>query len=202
MFKASSRLAVTAKFGLQSFANNVPVSQVMLAKSLGSFSIRSLSSSTIDDKKDEPTEKNNDIPAGEVGTSGSEQDATDARLKSILENIRTQLAKRSQRSGEGRMAIAFTCNYDGECSQPDEDSRRVVKLISKHSYEKGVVLVKCPCENLHLIADNLGWFGEERNIEEILQSRGEQVQHLQAEDLLDIDHHSVQGGSSSGGVLG
>ena len=39
------------------------------------------------------------------------------------------------------------------------------------SYQKGVVLVKCDgCTNLHLIADNMGWFEDDRwNIAEFLQ---------------------------------
>jgi len=65
------------------------------------------------------------------------------------------------------MAAMFTC---GACNV------RVMKAFSRHSYEKGVVIVECPgCHNLHVLADNLGWFGEERNVEEILKAKGEEV---------------------------
>jgi hypothetical protein len=46
---------------------------------------------------------------------------------------------------------------------------RTSKSFSKRSYLEGVVIVVCPeCKTKHLIADNLGWFGKEKNIEEIL----------------------------------
>lgn len=39
---------------------------------------------------------------------------------------------------------------------------RSVKAMSRHSYEKAVVIVSCPgCKNNHLIADHLGWFDDE-----------------------------------------
>ena len=48
-------------------------------------------------------------------------------------------------------------------------------------------MVKCPCEKLHLIADNKGWFGDENsNIETILAERGESVTKLVSEGELEI----------------
>ena len=46
--------------------------------------------------------------------------------------------------------MAFTC-----CKCETKQAR----TFSKESYNKGVVLLRCGgCDNLHLIADNLGWF--------------------------------------------
>nr|XP_037291856.1 uncharacterized protein LOC119187860 [Rhipicephalus microplus] len=83
---------------------------------------------------------------------------------------------------QGRMLLSFLCKL---CST------RATKLISKVSYEKGVVVIKCHgCSKHHLIADNLGWFPEpdgKRNIEEILASKGEAVRKaLLKDEILEV----------------
>ncbi len=51
-----------------------------------------------------------------------------------------------------RLAITFTCKV---CSE------RLTRTFLKESYEKTVVIIKCPgCSNHHIIADNLGWFSD------------------------------------------
>ncbi len=49
-----------------------------------------------------------------------------------------------------RMGIQFRCKVCDHTLQ---------KTFTRQSYENGVVIIRCDsCSNLHLIADNLGWF--------------------------------------------
>lgn len=64
--------------------------------------------------------------------------------------------------------MAFTCS---KCET------KQARTFSKESYEKGVVLIRCEgCESHHLIADNLGWFRDEKvNIQKIMEEKGEKI---------------------------
>lgn len=78
-------------------------------------------------------------------------------------------------SSAARLHMVFTC---AKCET------RAVKLFSKNAYQNGVVIVTCPgCDARHLIADNLGWFGDEKNIEEVLARKGESVTHITDGDI-------------------
>ncbi|XP_074298488.1 uncharacterized protein LOC141629371 [Silene latifolia] len=62
------------------------------------------------------------------------------------------------------LAMVFTCKV---CET------RSVKTCCRESYENGVVVVRCGgCNNLHLMADRLGWFGEPGSVEDLLNTVG------------------------------
>ncbi|KAM0913123.1 hypothetical protein ACQ4PT_012348 [Festuca glaucescens] len=65
------------------------------------------------------------------------------------------------------LAMIFTCKlYD----------TRSMKMASRESYENGVVVARCGgCNNLHLMADRFGWFGQPGSIEDFLAEKGEEV---------------------------
>jgi len=80
-----------------------------------------------------------------------------------------------------KMVLGFTCSYEDSPHSADAPERTHRRVISKKSYETGVVLVRCDCcEKLHLIADNLGWFDDDAvNVETIMADRGEEVRYME-----------------------
>jgi len=103
---------------------------------------------------------------------GSESSTHHARFSDL---INPEGADTKGFPSEGIMYGVFTC---GRCNT------RNVRKWSRTSYEKGVVIAKCGgCEGQHLIADNYGWCGDEKNIEELLQKRGQLFKKLQTDVL-------------------
>ncbi|KAG2486644.1 hypothetical protein HYH03_014700 [Edaphochlamys debaryana] len=93
-----------------------------------------------------------------------------------------------------RLLMTFTCS---KCDT------RSTKGFSKQSYTQGVVLVRCPgCKKLHLIADHLGWFGEEPfMVHQHLQQTGGNVVVVTAEEGRSAaPQEAGAGGEGSGGA--
>jgi len=89
------------------------------------------------------------------------------------------------RSPGKKLTLQFTCDFRG-CELPPDANRTEKKIISENSYENGVVLARCKCQKFHLIADNLGWFGESAwNVENILAEKMMDGQTDQ--DLIDVE---------------
>ena len=85
-----------------------------------------------------PSLRTNYLPSRRFCESSNADSVTKSRLGSL----------------KGRLQLLYTCNV---CTT------RSTKQFSKQAYESGVVIVRCPsCKSLHLIADNLGWFGDQR----------------------------------------
>ena len=119
-------------------------------------------------------------------SSSSSSSSVDDSLRAALSRVADAVKERDTRaqvldedipgvrSAGPKMVLRFTCTHE----RPDApEERTTTKLISKGSYESGIVVVRCDCcDKQHLIADNLGWFGERTNIEATLAARGEQVQ--------------------------
>ncbi|KAF7726605.1 hypothetical protein EC973_008569 [Apophysomyces ossiformis] len=74
-----------------------------------------------------------------------------------------------------QLLIGFTCKVCQERSH---------HVMSKLAYTKGVVLIQCAgCQNRHLIADNLGWFRDEKTtVEDLVREKGEAIRKVVVDD--------------------
>ncbi|KAL5069463.1 hypothetical protein RYX36_020350 [Vicia faba] len=113
---------------------------------------------------------------------------------SITENSAIKFSANSNLKTSSRhdLAMIFTCKV---CET------RSIKTVCRESYEKGVVVARCGgCNNLHLIADHLGWFGEPGSIEDFLATRGEEVRRGSV-DTLNLTLEGIAGTQSLKGKI-
>lgn len=73
-----------------------------------------------------------------------------------------------------KLHVAFTCT---KCNT------RSTRSMSRQAYTEGVVLIRCGgCEKLHLFADHLGWFGDDKSdIVSIMAEKGIKVNTIRAD---------------------
>ena len=70
--------------------------------------------------------------------------------------------------------------------------------FSKLAYERGVVIARCSnCDVQHLISDQLGWFGEKGNIEDILREKGQDIRRSQVDGVLALSPEDIDAWSQS-----
>lgn len=89
-------------------------------------------------------------------------------------------------TGGRKLAVIFTCTV---CET------RSVKQFTEQAYHHGVVLARCPgCQNLHLIADRLGYFDERpMDLETIAAQTGQTVRTIQDQGVTEIDLEALIG---------
>ena len=145
-----------------------------------------------------------DSKSNDTKDNASDVEATGTSIMNNIEENQAQTVGESFTDIPGTtntkgktLAIIYTCKV---CNT------RSAKKFTEHAYKHGVVLVRCPgCQNLHLIADRLGWFegqgeGEEANdgsggwdVEKALSKAGENVKAVNGEDVLELTVDDVLG---------
>lgn len=93
------------------------------------------------------------------------------------------------RTGGRKLAIVFTCNV---CET------RSAKQFTEQAYLHGVVLVRCPgCQNLHLIADRLGWFddtdGTQFDLDKLAEMTGQPIKRIGSDNVWEVTLEDLVG---------
>lgn len=140
--------------------------------------IRSFATSTTDNDK-------NDEPEATVEVSSEDLElALGAVDDDAATTTETQIP--GAQHGGKKLAIVFTCTV---CDT------RSAKQFTEQAYQNGVVMVRCPgCENLHLIADRLGFFEDESwDIETAMKGRENEVMTVTNDNVMEITLKDIMG---------
>ena len=91
--------------------------------------------------------------------------------------------------GGRKLAIVFTCAV---CET------RSAKKFTENAYLHGVVMVRCPgCQNLHLIADRLGWFDDtdshQFDLETLERMTGQKVKRVGDDSVWEVSLEDLLG---------
>ena len=99
---------------------------------------------------------NNSLPDVQDGVLAGDWEYVAAEAVLEVRTPETGLHIPGSEHGGRKLAIVYTCNV---CQT------RAAKQFSERAYRHGVVIVQCPgCQRRHLIADRLGYFGDEQDI--------------------------------------
>jgi hypothetical protein len=141
--------------------------------------------------------KDKDTPeSASTSTNNEVEESTDSTLPAASESNDTEKPFEipGAQKGGRKLAIVFTCTV---CDT------RSAKQFTEQAYTNGVVLVRCPgCENLHLIADRLGYFQEEDwDLESLVQQKGEKVRTITDQDVWELTLEDLVGTEKMNKVL-
>jgi protein import protein ZIM17 len=150
---------------------------------------------------DTDTDTNTDTPKSVSSDDNDNNTIDNTAATSEIESIPDNSDSESKpyeipgaQKGGRKLAIVFTCTV---CDT------RSAKQFTEQAYTNGVVLVRCPgCENLHLIADRLGYFQEENwDLESLVQQKGEKVRTVTDNDVWELTLEDLVGTEKMNRVL-
>lgn len=135
--------------------------------------IHSRSLGTLAEASKQDGEAGEGLESCSVDNNGSSANSASSPMNS--NTMIKQMTSNLKISSRHDLLMFFTCK---KCET------RSMKSVCRESYYKGVVVARCDgCNNLHLIADRLGWFGEPSSVEDFLAARGEEVKKGSPETL-------------------
>mmetsp|Transcript_14786 Transcript_14786/g.28008 ORF Transcript_14786/g.28008 Transcript_14786/m.28008 type:complete len:247 (+) Transcript_14786:34-774(+) len=166
-----------------------PVTASSLSLSIGGDSNTRLSALQVRSFSDLKTGEDDDDDGNSTTATDASTTSTDS-IQVTSNNDTVSLEIPGTGTGAGRkMAIVFTCTV---CET------RSAKQFTENAYLNGVVMVRCPgCQNLHLIADRLGWFDDtdshQFDLTTLEQLTGQKVKRVGDDNVWEVSLEDLVG---------